>query len=272
MIRKKPLRAISLALSVALLFTCNHSSVYAQAADAEGQGGGSGPAAVTYSDERITHNYAAVSREFTYDAWKGDRIAYPVPEIEITGTAKTTTESYGYDKSSEVVVADIGEEAELTIQVEKAGLYWLSFDYVSCADSILPAEAALMVNGEFPYYELRSLKFENLWVDAEEPSFDRYGNQMRVAEQIHSSFQLPLFSASGSAAGGRQQYAELYGRRGASDARQRLSVPAAGNSRIYGFRESGGRRNHRDPGRKPDLAQRFCDPRNLRVQHECLSL
>lgn len=178
MIRKKPLRAISLALSVALLFTCNHSSVYAQAADAEGQGGGSGPAAVTYSDERITHNYAAVSREFTYDAWKGDRIAYPVSEIEITGTAKTTTESYGYDKSSEVVVADIGEEAELTIQVEKAGVYWLSFDYVSCADSILPAEAALMVNGEFPYYELRSLKFENLWVDAEEPSFDRYGNQI----------------------------------------------------------------------------------------------
>ena len=177
MIRKKLLKTMSLVLSAALLVTCNPPSARAEAAQ-DGTVGSSGEAVVTYSDERITHNYAIVSQEFTYPAWKGERIAYPVSNLPLSGTAKKTTDSYGYTLSSEVVLAELGQEATLTVNVAQAGVYWLSFDYLSCADSILSAEAALMVNGEYPYFELRSLEFENLWVDAEEPSYDRYGNQI----------------------------------------------------------------------------------------------
>ena len=179
MIREKSLRAMAFVLSLVLLLTCSHPSDYVYAASEQTAGGSGGSSsAVEYSDERITHNYAIVSKEFSYNVWRGDRISYPVSSLKVEGTGKLTSESYGYSASDKVVLAELGDEVTLTIPVEKAGVYWLSFDYISSADSILSAEAALKINGEYPYFELRSLEFENLWVDADEPSYDRYGNQI----------------------------------------------------------------------------------------------
>lgn len=175
MIRKKPLRVIALALSAALLFTSNHSPVHARAETAQD---GSPGAAVTYSDERITHNYAIVSKDFSYGAYKGSTIEYPIDAAFAQGTGKLTTDSYGYKNASSVLRIGIREEATLKIDVPQNAVYYLSFDYISCADSILSAEAALQVNNDFPYYELRNLCFENLWVDLGEPAYDRYGNQI----------------------------------------------------------------------------------------------
>ncbi len=176
MIRRKPLRAMALVLSVVLLSASSQPSVRVHAAAAGEESSQGTSAVVTYSDERITHNYAVVSREFGA-AYTGETLKYPVDALEVSGTGELTSESYGYTESSVVARAEIGDELSLTFDVPQAAVYYLKFDYISCADSILSAEASLQVNGEFPYYELRSLEFENLWVDAE-PSYDRYGNQI----------------------------------------------------------------------------------------------
>lgn len=176
MIRKKPVKAMALVLSLVLLFTNSNSPMYVQAENLQDENGSA--QAITYSDERITHNYTVVSREFSSSAYQGETIEYPIEEIFEGGTGSLTTESYNYQKSSSVLLTEIGQEATLKINVPQTAVYYLSFDYISCADSILSAEASLQVNGEYPYYELRSLCFETLWVDAAEASYDRYGNQI----------------------------------------------------------------------------------------------
>lgn len=169
---------MALTLSLALFFTGSQPCAYVRASGEESQtSDGSSSAVVTYSDERITHNYAIVSKEFGSAAYTGEILEYPMDALEVSGTAELTAQSYDYEKSSVVARAEIGEELSVTLNVPQTAVYYLSFDYISCADSILSAEAALQINGEYPYYELRSLEFENLWVDAE-PSYDRYGNQI----------------------------------------------------------------------------------------------
>ncbi len=176
MIRRKPLKAMALVLSVVLLSTSNQPSMRVQAATA-GEESSQGTSVVTYSDERITQNYTIVSQKFGSTVYTGEILEYPIDTLEISGTGQMTGDSYGYTKSSKVMRAEIGQEVNITLDVPQAAVYYLSFDYISCADSILSAEASLQINGEFPYYELRSLEFENLWVDAE-PSYDRYENQI----------------------------------------------------------------------------------------------
>ena len=44
--------------------------------------------------------------------------------------------------------------------------------------SILPIELSLQIDGEFPFYECKSLAFETTWVSDGEKSFDRYNNEI----------------------------------------------------------------------------------------------
>lgn len=195
MIRKKPLRAIALLLAFALLFTSTNSPMYVRAESAPGGNGSS--AAVTYSDERITHNYAIVSKEFTYPSYQGAPIEYKISGIFEDGTGSLTTEDYDYSKDGQALRIELGEYATLKFDVPQAAVYYLSFDYISCANSILAAEASLQVNGEYPFYELRNLVFENLWVDAEEPSYDRYGNQIvAVPDKVYDWQNKYLYPSS----------------------------------------------------------------------------
>lgn len=194
MIRKKLLKAVALVLSVVLLLPCASTSVYVQADDVPGVTGTEADdnadtavantadeetsAVITYSDERISNNYSIVSTRFSQDKYQGETIEYPIGEIFTGGTGNLTTDTYDYAKSDSVLSVKLGESVTLTLDVPQSAVYYLSFDYISNADSILSAEAAMQVNGEYPYYELRSMYFENVWVDAAEPSYDRYGNQI----------------------------------------------------------------------------------------------
>lgn len=70
------------------------------------------------------------------------------------------------------------------IEVEKDGLYELSFDYYPMSKEIVPIEGAILVNGEFPYYESRRIVFPIHWKsESEEFSKDRFGNEI-IPSQI----------------------------------------------------------------------------------------
>ena len=182
MIRKKPMKTLALVLSLVFTFSCFEPVMYVQAdtsgTESQGTATGGDGAVITYSDERISNNYTIVSGGYTQPKYQGANVEYPIKDIVTGGNAMMTTETYDYAKSDSVLLVEIGQEATLTIDVPSSAVYYISMDYISCADSILSAEGSLQVNGEYPFYELRSLSFENVWVDAAEPSYDRYGNQI----------------------------------------------------------------------------------------------
>lgn len=79
---------------------------------------------------------------------------------------------------STAVELGTGEETEVSIMVEQAGLYEIWFAYENTSKAVLPTELTLRVDGEIPFFELRRLKFESRWIDDGEYLLDRYGNQV----------------------------------------------------------------------------------------------
>ena len=113
------------------------------------------PAGVRAEDgsasERITNNYTSVSAAWTQPVYAGDPL-----EID-TGSA----------------VLSYGEESTLSVTVPEDGLYFLRFSYTSMDDSVLPIRLSLRVDGEYPYYECRTLTFETAWHRGADLTLDR---------------------------------------------------------------------------------------------------
>ncbi len=138
-----------------------------------------------YVNEMIDKNYTKVSATYTYPKYKGETIMYNISDIYVDG-GTLTDEINGYDSYlgedvDKVVQLVYGEEdtVKVVLDVEKKGLYVVSFDYMSHDESsILVPEAEITLNGEVPFYECRRQLYESLWKEPAEKSYDRYGNEV----------------------------------------------------------------------------------------------
>lgn len=131
----------------------------------------------TFSVERLTSNYTKISADYTAPVYSGGQIRYVMDEIlDEAYSDKLAADNRGYDNG--VVDLHGGDMISVTITVPQTGLYWMGFDYLSYDSSILPIEFAMMVDGDFPFYETRNLTFETTWVSEEEVEIDRYGNEI----------------------------------------------------------------------------------------------
>ncbi|MGD6959123.1 extracellular solute-binding protein [Rossellomorea aquimaris] len=92
------------------------------------------------------------------------------------------SESYGY--GDRVVYWDNDETVSLKVEVDKAGLYEIGFDYFPLGDLLMPIEGAIKVNGEYPYFESRRIVFPVNW-ENETKKFrtDRHGNEIIPNQQ-----------------------------------------------------------------------------------------
>lgn len=128
------------------------------------------------STERLSTNYTHISEGYTKTDYTGSDVVINVEKDLKTGSEYLTSDNHEYGSK----VADIahGDELTLSVEVPEDGLYWLSFDYLSYDESILPIELAFTVDGEYPFYEARSLSFETTWVQEEDADVDRYGNEI----------------------------------------------------------------------------------------------
>lgn len=128
------------------------------------------------STERLLTNYTHISDGYTKTDYTGSDVVINVEKDLKTGSNYLTSDNHEYGSK----VADIahGDELTLSVEVPEDGLYWLSFDYLSYDESILPIELAFTVDGEYPFYEARSLSFETTWVQEEDADVDRYGNEI----------------------------------------------------------------------------------------------
>lgn len=126
--------------------------------------------------ERLTTNYTHVSTTYTKADYTGSDVVINIEESLSEGADFLTSESRDY--SNRVAAIEHGDEIALTVDVPADGLYWLSFDYLSYDESILPIELSFAIDGEYPFYEARSLNFETTWVQEGDADVDRYGNEI----------------------------------------------------------------------------------------------
>ena len=173
-------RTVSALLTVSLAITgFNYSTVDAIAAENQTNiTESSDESMAQYSNERVDNNYTKVSANYTYSEYTGDTIIYSAADIMSDGTATITDDVMGYDKDNKAVKAVINDTFTLKVDAPQDGIYYMSFDYLSADDSILPIEASVKINGEYSFYELRRQIFESLWVSSGEKTYDSYGKEI----------------------------------------------------------------------------------------------
>ena len=179
MIRKGIKRITSLALITSMIAcTLPYASVpvYAQTQMDEQP-----VAAVTTTQDaaqesRLTTNYSTVSKGYKEAVYTGDAIVYRISEaVAKADRAFLTNNNYEY--VNDVLAVKAGDTVTLTIDVPVSGRYVMSFDYLSYDESILPVEMGMKIDGGYPFYEARSMKFETTWV-SDGVDVDRYGNEI----------------------------------------------------------------------------------------------
>lgn len=128
------------------------------------------------STDRLTTNYTTVSAGYTASDYAKEDVVVNIASDMAEGKGFLTDDSHDY--GSEVAAIAHGDAISLSVDVPETALYWVNFDYLSYDESILPIELALKIDGEFPFYEARSLNFETTWVSEGETDIDRYGNEI----------------------------------------------------------------------------------------------
>ena len=127
-----------------------------------------------YASERIDNGYTKISAGYTLPEYTGGDIEYPIKDI-CTSTDAVFTDDYGY--TSAVQIGERGS-IELELNVVADGIYYMCFDYLADSDTILPVEAQFMIDGDFPFYEMRQQVLESQWSTPQQKSYDSYGNEV----------------------------------------------------------------------------------------------
>jgi len=132
-----------------------------------------------YSVERLATGYTKVSAGYaaSKNEYQGERVEIPIDKaLDAAYNNMLTADNKGY--SNNVVQMAVGDTISFTVNAPETALYWIKFDYLSYDDSILPIELSFKVDGEYPFYEARNLKFETTWITDGEVDLDRYGNEI----------------------------------------------------------------------------------------------
>ncbi len=176
MIRKwlKKWAAFALMSVFLLQPVCGNVTTAEASAESNAEGKGS---STEYSVERLTTGYTKVSAGYTAKPYDGSPVEFNIEKsLEDAYSGMLTSENTGY--INKVVRMAAGDTVVLNVDVPETALYQVKFDYLSYDDSILPIELKLKVDGEYPFYEARNLKFETTWTTDGKADLDRYGNEI----------------------------------------------------------------------------------------------
>ena len=152
-----------------------------------------------YVNERLELRYSNVSKGYTYKEYTGEPVTIPVKEAYVAddSTAELVNGNYGDASGKDAVEVTIDKKVTFKITAPKAGLYNMAFEYLSGDEtSILVPQMVLELNGKVPFFEANTLKFEDLWKDPKEPSYDRYENEIVAVPDKYMVWQTKYVSDS----------------------------------------------------------------------------
>ncbi|MGL4337267.1 MAG: extracellular solute-binding protein [Turicibacter sp.] len=122
--------------------------------------------------------YSEKMSEYSGKAYNGSDVTYSIESIVANDSMEfITNDSRGYHSKS-VLEITRNNTIELDLNVKDSGVYVVTFDFYDLSESVLPIDFSLKINDEYPYYELRSVLLESYWVNPNELSHDRYGNEI----------------------------------------------------------------------------------------------
>lgn len=161
---------ISTLLLAGLSFAAGPVDVHAE------NGSGAGAYAENGSADRLSTGYSFVSVSYKADAYSGEDISFSIGDVigERDYLTEETFDPEGHPKAASVKA---GDKLNITIDVPKTARYCIGFDYISRDESILPIEFGVKIDGDYPFFEMRSMKFETTWT-ARPVDKDRYGNEI----------------------------------------------------------------------------------------------
>lgn len=151
-----------------------------------------------YISERISHNYSRVSADYNCKPYTGEAVRVRLCDaLAEADTVNLTSDVRGYSGAPQVADMVVGESLAAQVRIPKDGLYVLSFDYLSYDDSVLPVEFSMKIDGDFPFYECRSVKLETIWIPNCEKSYDRYHDEVvTVPEKAIAWRTMPFVDSS----------------------------------------------------------------------------
>ncbi len=138
---------------------------------------------------RAAESKGDIEREDTYHAYleKHKDASRPDEEIAVdvlNYSAADQVEKYDvFEGKENVLVSQEGGFAEWTVQVPKAGLYNISFDYYPIKGKGIDIERALYINGETPFTGADNLAFSRVWTNDGEKRVDNRGNEIRPSQK-----------------------------------------------------------------------------------------
>lgn len=157
-----------------------------------------------YVNERLELNYTNVSKGYTYKEYTGETVTIPIGEayVKEESTGELISVDYGIDKETgktvtkDAVSVDMDKtKVTLKVNAPEAALYNVAIQYLSGdKTSILVPELSLELNGKIPFYEARRIQFEDLWMDDEKPSYDRYDNEIVGVPNKYMAWQTKYVS------------------------------------------------------------------------------
>jgi ABC-type glycerol-3-phosphate transport system substrate-binding protein len=139
--------------------------------------------------------YYYVSKQYEGKDYQGEALVYDLADLP-ENSDFITEDNKGYEDHA--ILLDTDKTLNFKLNVPQDGVYYFNFDYYTLTDSMLQAELSMKVNGEYPYYELRSFLLDDYWVtDYSEPAYDRYGNEIiKIADKYEGWLNSYLNDAS----------------------------------------------------------------------------
>ncbi len=132
----------------------------------------------SFANERLDNGYTKISSGYTFPEYQGDDISFAVSDIYKGGDGKIVQDTLGYTESADVLSLGQKGTAQLEIDVKQPAVYYMKFDYLADSESILPVEASVMINDEYPFFEMRQQVLESKWTAKPEKVYDSYGNEV----------------------------------------------------------------------------------------------
>ncbi len=142
-----------------------------------------------YEGQDLTADVSGMERNGTYTEYLNAHEGADRPEqsIEInlfenTSEGEVREESGVQGNGNKALFTGTGSKVTWNVDVPKAGFYNLYVEYLIPESRGVPAERAVLINGEAPFGDAKSIVFTRMWTNGGEVKVDNQKNEIRPSQ------------------------------------------------------------------------------------------